>query len=149
MDGHGFRFQREGILFCSVLHLMANPYTYHTHYSGCGEKWLGILNKDEFCPDYIRKIRNENGIIVATFVHKDKNSYTLSYKENCVNARDDNGRIDFIMNEKQIGFVSEMKDAKGERVCHPAATELRIAEFNDDLDDKLVMLLLGTEYLKY
>ena len=149
LDGHEFRFKSRGRDFCSVISLRANPYTYHTLYNGCGERWLSILDEDEVCSDYIREIKSENGLTVATIARKDNKNYTLCYKEYNVTARDDNGRVDFMMNEEQIGFVSEIRDAKGERVRHPAANELRIAEFNDELDVKLVMLLLGTEYLEY
>ena len=150
LDGHIFRYQRTGISFSTVTHIMANPYEYHTYLSGVGERWLSILNVDEGCPGNVREIKDDrSGLVVASISSKDGNSYDLRYLDCIVNANEQNGQYDFTMDGKHIGFVGEIRDSKGNRIRYPAADELRIAEFNDGLDDKLVMLLLGTEYLVY
>ena len=54
------------------------------------------------------------------------------------------GRFEFRHNGVLIGYDSNIRNANGETITHLAAHELRVSEFEDSLDRKLVMLLLGT-----
>lgn len=74
--------------------------------------------------------------------------YCFGYDDRIIRVFINDGRIEFYQKGVFIGFDSEIRNARGERIYHPAASGLHVAEFADDIDRKLVMLLLGTFLLR-
>ena len=148
-DEHGYKYQTNGLHFCTVSRVDPTPFFVHTYYWGFGKNWICIYDTlkkgNQIYQATVEDSKNHK--MIARITQCELRNYTDYYyniDDQIIWVYRTEGRFEFRHNGVLIGYDSNIRNANGETITHLAAHELRVSEFEDSLDRKLVMLLLGT-----